>query len=136
MIVDTSAVIAILFREPTAEPLKRILEASRNTKISAATLVELQSVIEHRAPDNTLKVNRILAEYQIKTIDFTAEQALVTREAYRIYGKASNHKANLNMGDCFSYALAITSGEPLLFVGDDFKHTDVPAALVPRSATR
>jgi len=129
MIIDSSAICACLFKEPEESTIIRTLAASASNRISAPTLVELQAVIEHRNPRLSLALNRLLAVHHIVVTDFTAEQAAVAREAYRIYGKASKHKANLNMGDCFSYALAITSGEPLLYVGDDFKYTDVPSAL-------
>ena len=77
----------------------------------------------------------VLADLQISTVPFTAEQALIARAAYRDYGKGSGHPAQLNLGDCFAYALAKDSGEPLLYKGDDFGHTDVrsvfPGGLVP-----
>jgi ribonuclease VapC len=129
MIIDTSAICACLFAEPASAQVIEALAHSRSNKISAPTLVELYSVLEHRDRALVHSAKRLLAANQVETVPFTAEHATIAAEAYRTYGKPSSSKANLNLGDCYSYALAAASGEPLLFIGDDFTHTDIQPAL-------
>jgi ribonuclease VapC len=129
VIIDTSALVAILRDEPDAERYASAIEGADAPRISAMTYVELGAVIDRardavasRRVDELLEVGRITIE------PVTVEQARTAREAYRDFGKGSGHPAGLNLGDCFSYALAKTMGEPLLFKGSDFAQTDVRPA--------
>lgn len=128
MIIDSSALIAILASEPEADGLEDAVIASAARRISAVTYVEASIVMDSRnrpalsnALDNFLQVSRIGIEA------VTVEQARLARQAYRDYGNG-RHRAGLNFGDCFAYALAKEKGEPLLFKGDDFQRTDVEVA--------
>jgi ribonuclease VapC len=130
MIVDTSAILAILRDEPEAMACARALEEATVRRMSAASFLEAAIVIDasgdalaSRSFDELIEV----AEMVIEPV--TVEQAQIGRDAYRDFGKGSGHPAQLNFGDCFSYALAATTGEPLLFKGSDFSQTDVKAAL-------
>lgn len=130
MIVDTSALIAILLGEPGSEELSEALRAAERPRISAPTLVELAAVVENRsAPEQRRRLDALLELYGIEVAALTAEHARLASEAYRDFGRGSGHRARLNLGDCFSYALAAATREPLLFVGDDFTHTDVRPAV-------
>ena len=130
MIVDTSAIVSIALGEPDAEALKAELERSVNSRISAPSYVELCAVLQRRnRPEIGRMVDRLLAAYGIEIETFDAEQARVAAQAYRDYGRGSAHRAQLNLGDSYSYALAHIAGEPLLFLGDDFIHTDIQSAL-------
>lgn len=132
MIIDTSVLVAILRDEPEKNEYLRMLAGVRHPRISAATLVELTAVIEHgKRSDLADAAENILANAGVVIEPFTAAQAALARQAYRRFGKASRHPARLNMGDCFSYALAKDLDLPLLFKGDDFGHTDVTPALPP-----
>ena len=97
--------------------------------MSAATYVEAGIVADTRGPLLGRALDEVLADFDIEVEPLTAEQARIARQAYRDYGRGSGHAANLNFGDCFSYALAAAEREPLLFVGDDFGHTDIRSAL-------
>ncbi len=128
MVIDTSAIVAILGMEPESARLAQAIEADPNRLISAATLVETGLVIESRygaAGGRELDLLVAKAGFSIETV--TAEHADIAREAWRRFG-IGRHPAGLNFGDCFSYALVRTSGEPLLFKGDDFENTDVGVA--------
>ncbi|MGH2831847.1 MAG: type II toxin-antitoxin system VapC family toxin [Solirubrobacteraceae bacterium] len=129
MIVDTSALIAILRAEPEAAAFAQTIESASVRRLSAASYVEVGAVID-RAGDAiaSRRVDELLAVAGIEIETVTASQAQVAREAYRDFGKGSGHPARLNFGDCFSYALARTTAEPLLFKGDDFQHTDITSA--------
>ncbi len=130
MIVDTSALVAILFDEPEAVAFATLLDATEGLRISAATYLEISIVIDkHKKPSLSNAIDELLERYEIYVEYVTFEQAKIARQAYRDYGKGS--PANLNFGDCFSYALARVTREPLLFKGDDFIHTDIRPA-VPR----
>ena len=125
MVIDTSAVVAILGMEREAARLAEAIEADANRLMSAATLVETGLVIESRyGAAGGRELDVLVAKAGLSIEPVTAEQADVAREAWRRYGKG-RHSAALNFGDCFSYALARTTGEPLLFKGDDFTQTDV-----------
>lgn len=127
MIVDTSAVMAILLGEPAAAELAHaILTCEGQARMSAPTRVETAVVAQRRL---ALGAEPLIAELEIETVPFSQEHSDVAAEAYRRYGKGSGSPARLNLGDTFSYALAKVTGEPLLFVGDDFSHTDVVPAL-------
>jgi len=127
VIVDTSALIAIVKLEPDGRLYESALEASPVTRISAATYLEASIVLDRaRDPLVSRRLDEILAEGEFIIEPVTASQARIARDAYRDFGKGSGHRAGLNFGDCFAYALARELGEPLLFKGDDFRHTDIP----------
>jgi ribonuclease VapC len=125
MIVDTSAIVAILADEPEAEGFRQLI-ATHAVRMSAGTYIEAGIVVDRlRMPGKSRLFDRFLDEARIGIEPVTAGQAKIAREAYRDFGKGSGHRAQLNFGDCFSYALAVDLREPLLFKGDDFIHTDV-----------
>jgi ribonuclease VapC len=127
MVIDTSALIAVLGMEPEAERLAVAIESDPVKLVSAATLVEAGLVVEARyGPDGGRELDLLVAKASFQIEPLTLEHALVAREVWRRFGKG-RHPAALNLGDCFSYALARTSGEPLLFKGTDFAQTDVLA---------
>lgn len=129
MIIDTSALIAILRDEPDARRFAEAIEAARERRISAATYVEVGAVIDSaRDPVASRRVDELLAAAMVVIEPVTEEQARIAREAYRDFGKGSGHGAGLNFGDCFAYALTRATGESLLFKGDDFTRTDVSPA--------
>ncbi len=129
MIVDTSAIVAILNGEPEQESLSRALLRDPDPKLSAATAVELYAVADGRgSPAQRKRIDALLKTLRVRIVAFDEEQASIARDAYRDFGRGSGHPAKLNLGDCFSYALAAQTGEPLLFVGDDFRHTDLEQA--------
>jgi ribonuclease VapC len=127
LIVDTSAIVAILRAEPDAEDYIDALAHAAAPKMSAATYVEAAVVVDaNRDPVLSGRFDDLVAD--IEVVPMTRELAHMARRAYRDFGKGSGHPARLNLGDCFSYALARGSGEPLLYKGDDFGHTDVASA--------
>jgi ribonuclease VapC len=129
LVVDTSAVMAIVLGEPTALRLAERLAACDEAIISAVTLAETTIVAEARlGPAGTMLVQNVLREANVHTVDVTASTALDAMEGWRSYGKG-RHPASLNLGDCFTYALARRRRIPILSVGDDFVHTD--AAVEP-----
>lgn len=130
MIVDTSALIAILRSEPEAERLAVAIEQAAVRRISAATFLETAIVVDaNRDPVLSRELDSFLdlGAFAIEPVDET--QVRIARDAYRDFGKGSGHPAQLNFGDCFAYALAKSLGEPLLFKGRDFNHTDVVRAV-------
>lgn len=129
MIVDSSALVAIIFDEPEADDLFEVLMAG-SPRLSAATYFETGMVIDRKAEDDfpAEAFERLLTMTRLEVMPVTREQAELARAAYRAFGKG-NHQAALNFGDCFAYALAKETGEPLLFKGDDFSRTDIPSAL-------
>ena len=130
MIVDTSALLAVLRNEPDASLFARALEEADSCRISAANYLEAAIVADgSRDPIASARLDQLLRECECTIEPVTQEQAKLAREAYRDFGKGSGHRAKLNFGDCFAYALAKATGEPLLFKGRDFSHTDVRAAL-------
>lgn len=131
MIVDTSALIAILRDEPDAALHANAIANAPVRRISAANYVETAVVIDaSRDPIASRRFDELLREAGIGIEPVTEAQARIAREAYRDFGRASGHHARLNFGDCFAYALAKAMNEPLLFKGDDFTHTDVTSALL------
>ncbi len=127
MIVDASALVAILNFEPDGRDYEAALETSPVNRISAATYLEVSIVIDRaRDPLVSRRLDEILAAGAFVIEPVTETQARIAREAYRDFGKGSGHAAGLNFGDCFAYALARDLNEPLLFKGDDFRHTDIP----------
>jgi ribonuclease VapC len=128
MVIDTSAVIAILLGESTASGLIDAVDDSPVVLLSAAALVESGIVTLRRlGDDGEGHLERILHRLGAKVVPVSREQAEIARSAFRRFGKG-RHPAGLNFGDCFSYALARALDEPLLFVGDDFSRTDVGIA--------
>ena len=130
MILDTSAVIAILRNEPETESFAEAIDNATHRRMSAVNYVEAAAVIESsRDPIATRRFDDLLREAGVVIEPVTPGQARIAREAYRDFGKGSGHPARLNFGDCFAYALAKELEEPILFKGDDFSHTDVEVAL-------
>lgn len=128
MIIDTSAVVAILLAESDAARYERTISTAWPRRMSVVALLETTMVIEGRSgPDAGHDLDQFLQEAEIELTPVTLEQVEAARQAWRRFGKG-NHEAALNFGDCFAYALATVTGEPLLFKGDDFRHTDVEAA--------
>jgi ribonuclease VapC len=131
MIIDTSALVAILRDEPEAMAYARAIENTTSRRVSAASFVEAAIVIDgSRDPVASRKFDQLFKEAKLVIEPVTEPQARIAREAHRDFGKGSGHPAQLNFGDCFAYALAKVTGEPLLYKGDDFAHTDVVPALV------
>ncbi len=129
MVLDTSAILAILFDEPERRHFGELIEADGTRLISAATFLEAALVIETRRGEAAgRELDLFMHRAQISVVPVDAEQAEVARVAWRRYGKG-RHAAGLNYGDCFSYALARVSGEPLLAKGDDFTQTDIKRCL-------
>ncbi len=127
MVLDTSALLAVLLNEPDAEPLRRAIEADPVRLLSAANLAEVAIVIEARVGEaGGRELDLLIHKAAIDVVSVDAAQADLARHAYREFGKG-RHGAGLNYGDCFAYALSQSSGEPLLFKGDDFSRTDVMA---------
>lgn len=130
MIVDTSALVAILKHEPEAEAFSEAIEAAKVVRISAASYLETHIVVDgYKNPILKARLEEIFENPGIHVEPVTLEQAKIARVAYRDFGKGSGHPAGLNFGDCFSYALAREKREPILFKGDGFGHTDLRAAL-------
>lgn len=130
MIIDTSALIAILRQEPDARAFMEAIEAANIRRMSAATFVEAAIVVDgNRDPVLTRRFDELIEEAQIAIVPVTDSQATLARAAYRDFGKGSGHPAGLNFGDCFAYALAKELREPLLFKGNDFARTDIRPAL-------
>jgi ribonuclease VapC len=128
MIIDTSALVAILDQEPEAERIARALAATPERMLSAANQVEVGIVMQaRRGDDGARDVDLLLAKLRVEIVPFTARQAEIARKAFRRYGRG-RHDAKLNFGDCFAYALAKDASAPLLFKGDDFGQTDVMVA--------
>jgi len=130
VIVDSSALVAILRNEADAADYAAAIEKADVCRISAATFLETAVVVDgSRDPVLSRRLDDLLADASIGIEPFTEAQAHIARQAYRDYGRGSGHPARLNFGDCFAYALARATGEPLLFKGDDFQHTDIAPAL-------
>lgn len=125
MVIDTSAMIAILQDEPERQSLVEIIEGEDARRMSCAGFVETSMVIEARfGADGVRDLDLFISTASIELHPVDAEQTYLARRAYSRFGKG-RHTAGLNFGDCFSYALAMLVDEPLLFKGDDFMHTDV-----------
>jgi len=128
VIVDSSAIVAVLKQEPEAASFAALMADDPRVRISAANYVEAGVVIDRAGPVASRGLDQFIDDAQISIEPVSARQAEVARQAYRDFGKGSGHPAGLNFGDCFAYALAFESGEPLLFKGDDFVHTGIAAA--------
>jgi ribonuclease VapC len=128
MIIDTSAIVAILRAEPEALAFAKAIETAVIRRISAANFVEAAIVIDgSHNPIASRRFDDLVKEAQLVIEPVTEAQAQIARKAYRDFGRGSGHPAKLNFGDCFAYALAKDRGEPLLYKGDDFAHTDITA---------
>lgn len=131
MIVDSSALVAIVLIEPGWERLRECLARVGDASVSAVSLVEAGMVLESRlGPAGAVQLDDLLLDAELTVVPFDEAQARLAREAFRRFGRG-RHPAGLNFGDCCVYALARSRGEPLLFVGDDFARTDVVPALAP-----
>jgi ribonuclease VapC len=130
VIIDTSALIAILRAEDDASEMALAIERAQVRRISAASYLETAVVIDaSRDPIASRRFDELVDTAELRVEPVTREQAGIARDAYRDFGKGSGHKADLNFGDCFAYALAKSTGEALLFKGNDFSHTDIAPAL-------
>ena len=126
MIVDSSVLIALILQEPGHQKIGRVLRTEDTLHMSTATWVELGVVADRRLSEvNQHRLDAMIDGLGIVLVPLSVAQARRARQAHRRYGPGSGSAARLNMGDCFSYALAIELDEPLLFVGDDFTYTDV-----------
>lgn len=135
MIIDTSAILAILLGEADADLYEEAIAAAWPRRMSVVALLEAAMVIESRGGVTAgHELDVLLDKASIELVPVTPEQTTAARLAWRRFGKG-NHPAGLNFGDCFAYALASTVGEPLLFKGDDFARTDIEAALPTRGTT-
>jgi len=130
VIIDTSALIAILRAEPDAGQMAVAIERAQIRRISAANWLETAVVIDaSRDPVASRRFDELVKTAELHVEPVTGDQARIARDAYRDFGKGSGHKAGLNFGDCLAYALAKSTGEDLLFKGNDFGHTDITPAL-------
>lgn len=131
MVIDTSALLAILLTEPEAVTFSKAIENDPKRLVSALSVLEAAIVIRSRkGPPGLRELDLFLHSASAKIVSFDADQAMLARAAYEKYGKG-HHPAALNLGDCCSYALSLSSGEPLLYKGNDFIQTDVVAAGYP-----
>jgi len=130
MVIDTSAIIALLLGEPETADFVPAIAAASTRAMSAASYLESAIVILARSGPRALeKLDRLLDDLEIDVVPFGREHAALAVTAYQRYGKGSGHAADLNFGDCFSYALAKYRDEPLLFKGNDFSRTDLRGAV-------
>ena len=129
MVIDTSAIAAILFDEPESDAFDKLIAADPVCLVSAVSRVEAAFVVEGRKREaGRERLERFFRLTEAEIVVVTPEQVDLAIEAFRRFGKG-RHKAGLNIGDCFAYALAKATGEPLLYKGGDFAHTDVVSAL-------
>jgi len=125
MVLDTSAVLAVLQNEPERRQFNEAIEGAESRSISTASIVECSIIVKTRfGPDGVRDLDLFMAKAQITPVSVDEEQAALARVGFRKFGKG-RHPAGLNFGDCFSYALAQARGEQLLFKGSDFGKTDV-----------
>jgi ribonuclease VapC len=130
MVIDTSATVAILLDEPERRAFNEAIEADPKRLISAATLLECALVMEARRGEaGGRELDLLVHRAEIVTVPVDADLVEVARRAWRRFGRG-NHEAGLNYGDSFAYALAASSGEPLLFKGEDFARTDITPAIL------
>jgi ribonuclease VapC len=130
MVIDTSALIALLFGEPEAAVFSRAIADDPKKLISTFNALETGIVVEARKGEaGGREFDLLLHRTRIEIVSMNADQVELARSAWRNYGKG-NHPAGLNIGDCCAYALAKYSGEPLLFKGNDFKQTDIRFVIV------
>ncbi len=135
MIIDTSALVAIVREEAERRDFQRLIEDDDAPRMSAASLLELFIVTDGRGDAATSRrLDQLIEAFGILIEPVTEAQVRIARQAYRDYGRGSGHPARLNFGDCFAYALASERREELLFKGDDFVHTDLRSAAGPGTA--
>jgi len=126
MVIDSSALIALLLGEPETVSFVSAIAAASTRLVTAPSYLETAIVMVSRSGGEAQeKLDRLLSELAAEVVPFTHEQAILAVVAYRQYGRGSGHAAGLNFGDCFTYALAKLRDEPLLFKGNDFSRTDL-----------
>ena len=131
MVIDSSALIAILFREPERDVLATAIDSASTRLMSAMSKLETSIVVAaRRTPAAVEEVDSVLRRLAVEIVPFDDRQADIARDAFARYGKG-RHPAGLNFGDCASYALAVAEAEPLLFKGTDFQLTDVSVVELP-----
>ncbi len=129
MIIDSSAFVAVALEEADADRLLETMAGAARRRVSAATWLESCIIIESKRKSAVIaRFESVLARLRTEIVPVTIEQAAAARVAYQRFGRG-NHPAKLNYGDCFAYALAKVTGEPLLFKGSDFRQTDITPAL-------
>jgi ribonuclease VapC len=130
MVIDSSALVALLLAEPETEAFVSAIAAATARLLSTASYLETGIVMIARVgPLARAKLDELIAELSVVLVPFTPEQAQLALNAFQRYGRGSGHPAGLNYGDCFTYALAKLTGEPVLFKGNDFSRTDLIAAI-------
>lgn len=130
MIVDSSAIVAIVRDESDADHFANALAGASIAAMSAVNWMEVAIIVDSaNDPVASRRFDELVRVARIDIVAVTPDHAVKAREAYRDFGKGSGHRARLNFGDCFAYALATSTGRPLLFKGDDFTHTDLTSAL-------
>ena len=130
MIVDASALLAIVLSEPERDRFLEIADSAGNLTMSVVNFVEAGIKVDRDVdPRRAATLDKIIAELAIGIAPVTVDQGRLARQAHKQFGRGSGHPARLNLGDCFAYALARTRREPLLFKGDDFTRTDIEAAI-------
>lgn len=126
MIVDTSVIVAILRNEPEADAFLATMRSANRVCIASPTYLECCLVLtKDRSEESVLEIDNLLSRIGIEIVPFTVEMAKIASGAFLAYGKGRKHKAQLNFGDCISYSISKCEAMPLLFKGDDFRHTDV-----------
>lgn len=131
MVLDTSAILAVLLGEPDRARFETAVAQTASALVSAGTYLEAAIVVEARFGEaGGRELDELLRRWSVTIEPVDTDQVDIGRRAYRTYGRG-RHTAGLNYGDCFAYALAIATGEPLLFKGEDFSRTDVPIAITP-----
>ena len=125
MILDSSAIVAVIRLEPEGRAFEAVIQASDRVGLSAASMVETALVL---GPALDVVLDQFIQTARARVHPVTETQARLARVAYRRFGRGSGHPARLNFGDCFSYAVSMDLGEPLLFKGNDFNQTDVLVA--------
>lgn len=129
IVVDSSALVAIMLGEPEAEAFAHCILGSSSRTVSAVNVLETLIVVGARQPDLLPSLRAVLEALDLEVAPFDATAAQAAHDAYRRWGKGSGTGAKLNMGDCAAYALAMSLGAPLLYKGDDFARTDVRSAV-------
>jgi ribonuclease VapC len=130
MVIDTSAIVALIEAEPSADALAAAVERDDQRFVSTVSVLEAAIFLESRRPTTARPaLDRLLEAFSIEVVAFDADQLTLAREGFRRFGRGQPSTARLNFGDCCAYALAKALSEPLLFVGNDFIHTDIVSAL-------
>jgi ribonuclease VapC len=130
MVLDSSAVVALLLEESSAAKLETAMRGKSVFIMGTPAVLETAMVLGSRHPDRgAYNLDAFIAARRVEIVPFDVAQLAAARDAFRRYGRGSGSRAKLNFGDCCTYALAKTFNEPLLFVGDDFSHTDIVSAI-------